>query len=765
MEHDSSSSDDELELEENPAASSSEDELQLEGNSDDGNESLQLEGNIGADESDESLRLEANSDGGGDDSDNLSLQLEENDLQLEEPNDDAEKLELEVNVGDTTLEDATGGDSDSSDDTLGWKKLLPARTTVLEGHAGPSAGLDGVETLTLPPDLPPLPADESLDRVLPQRRAAANPGTALMQAVGVVGSHRPPKTPMVDELAREGSTSEEGLHPSKHSHVLDLCHRTMVFHTSRLLADSQWGESYARVAEAICARARAGGDSSPPRVCVIGLGSGVPALAAARAGAEVVWVERVARFVDVARRLARTNGLADRVTVVRVTEWGDLSEMVNARQDGAGGGGGGGGWRATGGNAPPPPRTGSDYVLRRHSFDAVLTEEVDDSLLAEGVVDIGRVARTALLKVPMPLAAAGGDGGGTGGGMGGGTGGGSFAPHGATLRAMLLSVRTTQVSGFDLRGFNAFAAGRAFVSDIGEVEAKEGGVCTRMSEPYTLCSLGFAPSQEAMEEAARAAALHFDAAASDQATAAAEGPTHGTVAMTATASGVFNCIAVWYELHLTDEVSIDLGPSAASPGSWAPADTPAAAAAAAAATAAGFPPGLTSSRAHATGGAPLPYTMRARAQRLHFLGYERRLGAGQTVRVAFHRGKTQLDVACELEEAEAAAMEARGDLVRWPTRNSLGYHFSMIADTTRNGCFDRAIIAALASRPEVSLCHPNSGAFPCSCLLVSRSDFESWRGSWCVRRLVRAALGACGAWCGSWGTMCSTLAVAPGCLR
>ena len=36
---------------------------------------------------------------------------------------------------------------------------------------------------------------------------------------------------------------------------------------------------------------------------------------------------------------------------------------------------------------------------------------------------------------------------------------------------MLLSVRTTDVSGFDLRGFNAFACGRALVSDVGEVEA------------------------------------------------------------------------------------------------------------------------------------------------------------------------------------------------------------------------------------------------------------------------------------------------------
>ena len=35
-------------------------------------------------------------------------------------------------------------------------------------------------------------------------------------------------------------------------------------------------------------------------------------------------------------------------------------------------------------------------------------------------------------------------------------------------------------------------------------------------------------------------------------------------------------------------------------------------------------------------------------------------------------------------------------------RPSLGYHFPMIADTTRNGCFDRAIIAALQRAPHAA---------------------------------------------------------------
>ena len=39
--------------------------------------------------------------------------------------------------------------------------------------------------------------------------------------------------------------------------------------------------------------------------------------------------------------------------------------------------------------------------------------------------------------------------------------GGVFGPGRAVLRAMLLSVRTLDVAGFDLRGFNVFANGRA----------------------------------------------------------------------------------------------------------------------------------------------------------------------------------------------------------------------------------------------------------------------------------------------------------------
>ena len=155
---------------------------------------------------------------------------------------------------------------------------------------------------------------------------------------------------------------------------------------------------------------------------------------------------------------------------------------------------------------------------------------------------------------------------------------------------------------------------------------------------------------------------------------------------------------VWYVLHLTDEISIDIGPSPATAATSAPADTDAAETAAAAAIAEGMPPGLPSSRSHVLGGSPLPYTMRARAQRLHFLGYERLVRAGEVVELSVQRSSTQLAVNA-VPPTEATA---RGAVVAWPLRNSLGYHFSMIADTTRNRCFDRAIVAALAGRQGAS---------------------------------------------------------------
>ena len=88
--------------------------------------------------------------------------------------------------------------------------------------------------------------------------------------------------------------------------------------------------------------------------------------------------------------------------------------------------------------------------------------------------------------------------------------------------------------------------------------------------------------------------------------------------------------------------------------------------------------------------------MRARAQKLHFVGYERRVAAGERVSVHVRCAPSSgLSVSAPLSEPTLSRLVARRDLVEWPLRSSLGYHFSMIADTTRNGCFERAIIKAV----------------------------------------------------------------------
>ena len=109
---------------------------------------------------------------------------------------------------------------------------------------------------------------------------------------------------LLDGLS-QGSTSEEGIAEKDLILVttgLFIVHRE---HTRRMLEDSWWCSAYARTAEAIASHSAVPSSSSATRrrrrrVLVIGLGSAVPALAAARAGSDVVWAERVARFAHLA---------------------------------------------------------------------------------------------------------------------------------------------------------------------------------------------------------------------------------------------------------------------------------------------------------------------------------------------------------------------------------------------------------------------------------------------------------------------------------
>ena len=82
---------------------------------------------------------------------------------------------------------------------------------------------------------------------------------------------------------------------------------------------------------------------------------------------------------------------------------------------------------------------------------------------------------------------------------------------------------------------------------------------------------------------------------------------------------------------------------------------------------------------------------RAIKQRLHFVGYERRLSKGESVELELARSPASFSVSC----ASDARAERQGTLVRWPPANILSYHFPMIAEHPRNVKFERALLRAI----------------------------------------------------------------------
>ena len=105
-----------------------------------------------------------------------------------------------------------------------------------------------------------------------------------------------------------------------------------------------------------------------PRVIVLGLGSH-RALTAARSGVEVVWYVRVARYAEVAAALLTCNRLdATRVKIVVCKRsWEDAPSQL-----------------------PPTP---SGELARE--AEAVLTEEIGDDPLADGVLPLARLGMHA----------------------------------------------------------------------------------------------------------------------------------------------------------------------------------------------------------------------------------------------------------------------------------------------------------------------------------------------------------------------------------
>ena len=72
---------------------------------------------------------------------------------------------------------------------------------------------------------------------------------------------------------------------------------------------------------------------------------------------------------------------------------------------------------------------------------------------------------------------------------------------------------------------------------------------------------------------------------------------------------------------------------------------------------------------------------------------------------AYREARACYEAAYAAAETDDSA-EAAGRLVRWPSVNLLAYHFPMIADEGRNGCFDRALVSASEDQTRT---HTHSG--------------------------------------------------------
>ena len=432
--------------------------------------------------------------------------------------------------------------------------------------------------LPVPQRSPPrsLPPEEKLRNLF---GSGAKDPVGHQQHVGEQGSKRHSRISNVHALARGGSSVGEGLTEQLMPLVYGLCFHIFSGHTLRLMHDERWGSAFH--AAALRAAQRQTASLRAARICVLGIGSCVPALAAAKAGAQVLWVERVERFAECARSLARRNAVP--VQVVRRAEWTKLTL-------GAG----------------------------QQPFDTVITEEVGDDLLEDGLLTIARHAITHLLP-PAPNSSP--------------SPGLRFIPARATAYGCLVSLRVGEISGFDLRAFNAFRSNESVFVDIEHLEATD--------------HFG---RHRAVLLSAPARLFHFDFERADQIPPA--GRTHH-LRLTATREGLLNALVTWFELNLDAEATVGTAP--------------------------------------AMGRAARPFWRRARGQRLHFLGYERALAPGDGVACVASHDDDSLRLVAEAD-ADAAR---RGRLVVWPQINSLAYHWPMIADEGRNGCFDRALGRAI----------------------------------------------------------------------
>lgn len=334
------------------------------------------------------------------------------------------------------------------------------------------------------------------------------------QDIGVRGSKQLSRQTFLDQLALGGSTAAEGVRPADQALVNTAMCQLFSEHTRRLLADPAWCAAFADAVSAetpspnssssAATRTAPAATTSRRRVLVLGLGSGVPALTAARAGCEVVWAERVGRFAELCAALARANDLSGTISVCRVQQYSDVVRLV----------------KENGGR----------------KFDLVVTEDgIGDDPLADGLLHFARLARRSLL-VPS----------------------GHFVPSKLRLFATLHSVRTTCVAGFDLRGFNAFRNHDAIWYDAEHAASQEGVLNSRtLSKPLLLLEINLNSTAD-MAQYFTVPASSPSATTSPVSSATARAPAE--LCAEVTAPGVLNSASYWFELGFPNGGTLHLGP-------------------------------------------------------------------------------------------------------------------------------------------------------------------------------------------------------------
>lgn len=255
----------------------------------------------------------------------------------------------------------------------------------------------------------PVPASADRDSTNRRRLAAAQQGDVVEQQkeMGILGNVTMTCAERSSCLAYEGTTPGEGVAPDLMPVVFGGLHNVYLGYIEPRLADETYTAALRAAMEGAAARQRgvAAGERRRVRVAVLGLGTGVLALTAARLGAEVVWVDTLKRFCDVAEEMAAQN----RASTIEAVHF-------------AGGGAALSSWRGDGGEP----------------FDVVATECVDDGLFGDHLLLMARAARASLLRRPT----------------------GRFLPGRARVWACAVECRTGDVRGFDLGAFDAFRGGK-----------------------------------------------------------------------------------------------------------------------------------------------------------------------------------------------------------------------------------------------------------------------------------------------------------------